>query len=137
MIDTDGDAYFPELTRCAHRLGLDEHAMAESLLCRLDNGEGYWTTLRDVVTDAVQRQGQYDGGVKARIDSGRVFLEAEGPKPPATPGRLIEALESEYIDVFDALAAYGAMWRRRGDYSEHARGRAMRLAKVEADEDEF
>ena len=138
-MDAHDDAHFPELSRCARRLGLDECALAEAMLCRLDNGEEYWPALHAVATEAVQRQGLYDEEVRRRIDSGRIFMEAEGLVPPMTPGRLVEALEFEHLDVIDALAAVGAMNAAPAAVpvlSEYFRLRTAWLDAVEAQGDE-
>ena len=128
------EAYFPELDIAARRLGLDAGEMAEAMLCRLDAGLGYWQALHQVIREAAQRRGTYSGEVKARIDSGDIFL----PRPMPfieSGGRMLEAVADGRIDAFDALAMAGAMQEPGGDFSEHEHGRAARLAAVAVDGD--
>ncbi len=67
------DLRFPELDRATRRLHLDAYDMAESVLVRLGNGEGYGYALRSAVRDAAIRRGIYDGAVKSRIDCGEIL----------------------------------------------------------------
>lgn len=72
------DCHFPLLSVACARLRLDEHALAESILARMDAGEEPPLALRGVVVDALARRGRYHGRVMRMVDSGEVFRSKEG-----------------------------------------------------------
>lgn len=123
------DVEIPALAIAARRLGLDAYDLAEAMLCRLDNGEPYWRALHSVVAEAAQRRGIYDGETKARIDSGDIFTVRPAPMP-GTPGRMLEAVADGRADIFDMLAAAGAMNAMPCHAKEEVeRRKAVRLAE--------
>lgn len=137
MNDDMDDVTFPELRQAAQRLELDATAMAESLLTRLDAGEGYWHALHGVVVEAAQRRGVYGGAVKRDIDNGDAFAATSRRYLPQNPGRLAEMMEGESVDIFDALAAAGMTATKYGDAGakEFERRRAVRLDAVRGDKE--
>lgn len=127
------DVHFPGLVIAARRLGLDASELAEAMLCRLDAGESYWSALHNVVAEAAQRKGIYDGLTKAQIDGGDVFASRKPLPPIETGGRMLEAMADSRVDAFDLLALAGVR-SPKAHAEEHERARAESLEAVAMDE---
>jgi hypothetical protein len=68
---------FPCLDIATRRLGLNDGALAESILCKLDCGYEEMEAVRMSIIETLQQRGAYHGKLKAAVDSGLIFQMAE------------------------------------------------------------